>query len=247
MRSSAEWIITMHGRSLPAILSGFAYASLGLGLGLGSGPARADAISSLIAGHGSVQVGGLLFDQFSYSPTGQMPSAANVDVIPIFDADGNPGLRFTGGFADAYDGTHGAQQASDATLSYRVTSLGPLLDGIHLSGNPQLIGPGDGVMSVAETFQAGNQSPIQLEIHDSVNGGVASMKLRDSALFGPLPSLQVVTKDILGLNLGAYPTASFIDQTFTTSTPEPGSILVLGLGFVTAAVYRWRRGHAAGS
>jgi hypothetical protein len=233
----------MHGRLIPAIVSGFALTSLCLGHG--SRPARAEAISSLIAKHGSVQVGNLLFDQFSYTPTGQMPSAANVNVLPIFDAKGDPGLRFAGGFTDASDGAGLAQQASDATLSFRVTAIGSLLDGIHLFGNPQVVGPGDGLMSVVETFRAGNQQPIQLEIHDSVNNGISSLKLQDAAMFGPLPSIRVVTKDILGLNLGAYPTASFIDQTFSTAVPEPVSILVLGVGFVIAVVYRRRRGRAA--
>src|SRR4051794_1650311 len=82
-RTSQERILTMHGRCHSAILSAVALASLGLGSG--SGPARADVLSSLINGHEAVHVGNLVFDQFSYTPTGQMPSAANVNVNPIFD------------------------------------------------------------------------------------------------------------------------------------------------------------------
>jgi hypothetical protein len=232
----------MHGRPLPKILTGVALISSGMGLA--PWPARAAVLSSLVADQGSVQVGNLVFDQFSYAATGQMPSAASVNVNPIFDAAGDPGLRFTGGFTDAYDGNPQAQQASDATLSYRVTSLASPLNDIHLFGNPQISGPGDGLMSVVETFQAGGLSPVQLEIHDSVNNGVASRKLQDEAMFGLLPSVQVVTKDILGLNLGGIPTASFIDQTFSTAVPEPDSVLVLGAGLLAAAACDYRRRFA---
>src|SRR5262249_4990951 len=146
-----KWILIMHGRHLPAVLSVAAFASLGLGSG--SAPVRADVLSNLIRNHEAVQVGDLDFDQFASTSTGRMPSDAIVAVNPTFDANGSPGLRFTGGFADAFDGTNAVQQASDATLSYRVTSLGSLITDIHLSGNPQVTGPGDGLLSVVESFQ----------------------------------------------------------------------------------------------
>jgi hypothetical protein len=169
-----------------------------------------------------------------------MPSAANVTVSPFVDASGHPGLRFSGGFTDAYDSS-GAQQASDATLTYRVTSLASPLTGIQLAGNPQITGPGNGLMSVVETIDPPGQLPIQLEIHDSVNNGVASLKLQDSAMLPSLPSLQVVSKDILALNLGGFPTDSEVDQTFSVNIPEPASVLVLGIAFLAAAGFRWRR------
>jgi hypothetical protein len=224
----------MHGRSLAAI--GFGVLTASLNLTLPPQHAQADPLSSLITNHGSLQAGNLLFDQFTYSATGQMPSAPNVMVGAFVDARGNPGLRFTGGFTDAYD-SNGVQQASDATLTYRVTSLGSPLRQIQLSGNPQITGPGDGLMSVVETIQTPNQPPIQLEIHDSVNNGVASLKLQDSAMLPPLPSLQVVSKDILALNLGGFPTDSTIDQTFSVNIPEPASVLVLGVVILTAAAF----------
>jgi hypothetical protein len=228
----------MHGRSLTPI--GLAVLASCLTLALTPQHAQADPLSSLVANHGSLQSGNLVFDQFTYSATGQMPSAANVMVSPFVDASGNPGLRFTGGFTDAYD-SGGVQQASDATLTYRVTSLAGPLRNIQLAGNPQITGPGDGLMSVVETIDPPNQQPIQLEIHDSVNNGVASLKLQDSAMLPPLPSLQVVSKDILALNLGGFPTESVVDQTFSVNIPEPASLLVLGGVILAAAGFRWRR------
>jgi hypothetical protein len=231
----------MQGRHLTATLVG-----IGCVFTVMSGEqARADSLSDLIANHGSVRVGNLVFDQFSYSGTGQMPLASNVNVTATVDASGNAGLRFSGGFTDASDGPNATQQASDALVTYRVTASGLGLDNIHLSGNPQIVGPGDGVMSVTESFQAGNQ-PIQLEIHDVVNNGVSSLKLQDSALFPPVPSLQVVTKDIFALNLGGFPTESIINQTFsTTAIPDPASIFLVGLGFAVLAGHRWRRRRMA--
>src|SRR4051812_47639412 len=110
----------MHGRSLAPVV--FAFLAGCLTLTVTPRYAQADPLSSLVANHGSLQAGDLVFDQFTYSATGQMPSVANVMVNPFVDAGGNPGLRFSGGFTDAYDSS-GAQQASDATLTYRVTSL----------------------------------------------------------------------------------------------------------------------------
>jgi hypothetical protein len=228
-------ISTMHGRS-PAVI-GIAVLIGVLTLTLPPQPAHADPLSSLVTNHGSLQVGNLSFDQFTYSATGQMPSAANVIVSPFVDAMGNPGLRFSGGLTDAFD-SNGAQQASDATLTYRVTSLTSPLREIQLAGNPQITGPGDGLMSVVETIQPPGQLPIQLEIHDSVNNGVASLKLEDSAMLPALPSLQVVSKDILALNLGGFPSASAIDQTFSLNIPEPPTALVLGVAILSAAGFR---------
>lgn len=225
----------MQGRQLSATLLGFALTAMGWG------QVRADYLSDLIGRNGSVLAGNLVFDHFSYNSTGQMPIASNVTVTPTVDASGNPGLRFGGGFTDASDGTTSSQQASDAVLSYRVTSFGSPLNDIHLSGNPQIVGPGDGAMSVTETFQAGTQA-VQLEIHDVVNKGISNQILRDSATFAPTSSIQVVTKDIFALNLGGFPTDSIIDQTFsTTAIPEPGAGVLLGLGVAVLAGYRWHR------
>jgi hypothetical protein len=228
----------MQGRHLTATLLGLALT--GLVLVLFPPPTRADILSDLIANSGSIRVDNLTFDQFSYSPTGQMPTAANVVVNPIFDTSGNPGLRFSGGFTDAFDGLNAVQLASDAFLSYRVTATGASLNDIHLFGNPQILGLGDGAMSVTETLRDGTQ-PVQLEIHNVVNNGVSSVKLVDAASFLPVPSLEVVTKDIFAFNLGGFPTQSFVDQTFSRSIPEPGTFFLVGLGAVVLAGYRWRQ------
>jgi hypothetical protein len=226
------------GRYLAATL-------LGIGIAL-SGPTTKQSwaspitLSDLIAQNGSVQVGNLIFSQFSYAPTGQMPTASNVTVNTYVDASGNAGLHFGGGFTDAYDGSGATQQASDAVLSFRVAAVGGLLDAVQLSGNPQVLGPGNGVVSVTENFQAGKQ-PVQMSIYNAINNGVSSQNLQDAASFAPVQSLQVVTKDIFAFNQGGFPTISVIDQTFsTTPIPEPGTIFLVGMGSLALAAHRRR-------
>jgi len=217
-----------------------------LGFALGQGQARADYLADLIAGNGSVQVGSLVFDQFSYLSTGQMPSASNVIVTPTFDASGNPGIRFTGGFTDASDSPGAVQQSSDAVLGYRVTAVGAPLGAVQLFGNPQILGSSDGIMSVTETLQTGTGTqPVQLEIHDTVANGVNSQQLQDGATLSPVQSIEIVSKDIFAFNLGGVPTASFVDQTFATAIPEPTALILTGLGITVLAGYGWRRRAAA--
>ena len=179
----------------------------------------------------------------TYTGTGQMPLAANVNVAPVTDSLGNVGIRFTGGFTDAPDA--GIQQASDAVITYKVSSLTGLLSGVRLAGDP-LVAGGTGVMSVTETFQAGIAPPQQIDIHSVVNPGVNDLKLYDSATFSPTQSIEVVNKGILAYNGGGFPTLSYIDQTFAQqAVPEPGSVVLLGIGGVAALGYGWRRRKVA--
>jgi hypothetical protein len=153
-------------KRMPAFLVvGVAAVSLLLGV---ASPAAASSITlddpvvlaSLLCG-GSITVGDKLFDEFSYSSTGDMPKAHKVKVIPIQDSDGNFGVRFQGGFVDFYgDGP------SDALITYRVTVLDPLflISDVHLAGNPDVIGKDchksykceqSGLIGVTETFFVG--------------------------------------------------------------------------------------------
>ena len=63
--------------------------------------ARAEPLTQLLTPGASLTSDGLVFDQFSYTPTGQMPAASAVTVTPILDALGNPGIQISGAFTDA--------------------------------------------------------------------------------------------------------------------------------------------------
>jgi hypothetical protein len=175
------------------------------------------ALSSLLGG-GSLAVDGLLFSMFSYSATGEMPDAEDVNVVPIMDDSGFYGVQFTGGFVD----TSFSPGASDALLSFKVTKLeGPAITDVHLSGNPNLLGETLGTVSVTETIDFGPQ----IEIFDD---SVLGTQLTDFAEFAPTRELSLVLKDILAFAIEGTATLSAINQTF--SVPEPGTLAMLGMG-----------------
>jgi len=159
----------------------------------------------------SLQVGDKKFDTFTYFQTGDMPSAVNVNVIPIQDNDGNYGIRLQAAFIDL-PGNGG----SDALVTFQVTVTNPepwRITDAHLVGNPNLLG-NTGSASVTETFLPDSQ--LMMEIHDNGSG----QKLIDKVDF-PLPGFRSlhVQKDILLFGGDAPATISFIDQTFS-QVPE---------------------------
>jgi MYXO-CTERM domain-containing protein len=209
-------------------------------LGLWSGSAGAISLQDLIDSDGSIVVDGLVFSDFDYSKTGDMPEADDIEVISFFDGDGNPGIRFQGGFADIPGGTF-----SDALISYTV-SVGPnnpdlhIVDA-HLAGNPNIIGAGAfGTATIDETLfgtDCGGGQPCRMEIFD-INDGPPPAVLVDGVEFAPVTSIRVV-KDVMLIapNLTetiGVATFSFIDQTFSTDeeVPEPAAMGLLALALL---------------
>lgn len=192
-------------------------------------------LSALVASADDfVVVGDLTFDSFSYVATGDMPPAADINVLEWSDSEGNAGLRFQGGFVDAAAGG-----ASDALIGFSVVSSGAPISDAHLSANPDVLGgtAGTGLGSITETFlpEVSNDS---LSVFD--NGTVE--QLSDSIVFNaPVGSLNV-QKDILLLSAqgGAGATISFVDQTFT-QTPEPAAFASLLVGLIGLGTLRRRR------
>jgi len=189
-------------------------------------------------------VGDKTFGVFTYTPTGDMPAASEVNVIPITDNAGNFGIRFQGAFLD----TIGAASGSDALITYDVTAgANRLISDAHLEGNPTRLGT-LGSMSVVETFlPLGSAGEFTMKIYDDQN--VNPPKLVANTIFTtPVKTLHV-QKDILGKakvdqsspNAPQTVTLSFVDQTFSqVVVPEPATMGLLFAGTVGLALLRRR-------
>ena len=223
-------------------------ALLGLVLGLGAPTTRADfSLQDLITTGGSLTVGDKVFSGFGYTANGgDTPLASNITVGQIppagTDSFGNFGIRF--GLA-GFDTPNGV--ATDFLISYTVTAPSALLTDVHLVSNLSLAGTpaaGDHPFgNIVETINAlGN--PQIAQINNSVTA--TSQSLTATATFnppGPYTTL-FVTKDVeLFSTPNALVTVSFIDQSFS-QVPEPGSLVLMGLGGLGLMGIAWRRRRA---
>jgi hypothetical protein len=220
-------------RLLPSVTIGLMIVVLGSAL-----PCHAQSVplSDLINGGGEIVHGDKVFDQFTYSFTGDMPGPENVNVVPITDVDENLGLQFQGFFSDLFS----SQGGSDALIGYRVTVQDPLrwIVDAHLFGNPELLGD-TGTMTVTETFVFYTMGDHQMSIFDDETAGSRNA---DWTEFAPRQVLHV-RKDI-----GAFAgedgsvTLTFVDQTFSQiDIPEASTGLLMLIGLACLGAVRWVR------
>lgn len=191
--------------------------------------ANAALLHDLINTNGSVTIGNLVFDQFSYTYNNDMPDPSLITVGTHVDGSGNTGLIFQGSFMDLPGGG-----ASSAVIGFRVTSLGAPITGSHMSGNPAVVG-GSGVISVTDTYLPQN-AVDQINIFNLVPG---PSQLVDSVAFGPYQSL-TVQKGIIAASTGGFPNMTFVTQTFSV-VPEPTTLMMTGIGAIGLAVYGLRK------
>jgi len=213
--------------SFGAVLAVFSFLS--------SANAVTVSLSDLISSNGTFTSGNLIFSNFSYTATGDMPIASNVTVTDIVDGSGFYGIRFQGAFTDLFGG-----QGSDALIAFIVTpTQGVLLSDAHLAANTEIVGtPGDeeGFVGVTETFLPDDKN-LTLSVYDVEPGG---KQLTDFGYFGQLLGSVHVQKDILAISgkLGSTATLSFIDQTFSTTVPEPATVMLMLLGLTGVVMFR---------
>jgi hypothetical protein len=193
-------------------------------------------LSDLAGTGNSILVGDKIFDNFSYSNTGDMPTAANVNITPMISTIGSQtvwGFQVEGLFTDS-----NAPGGSDAVLNYRVTVVDPnafLISDAHLSGDTDVVG--SGFVKVTETWTP-NSGAQKIRVYDIEPGDTT--QLTDAIDFDvPVSSLDV-TKNIAASipdgSTGSNATVTSIDQFYSQTpgsgggTPEPASLSLLGLG-----------------
>jgi MYXO-CTERM domain-containing protein len=201
----------------------------------GSGSAGAVSLQDLIDGD-TIEVEGLLFDSFNYSEVGDGPAAADINVLVTHDDDGNPGIRFGGGFADLAGGGD-----TSIIIGYRVSVVDGadiLITDAHLTGNPNVFGEGAS-FSVVDQFLSGTDcggSQCTLEIFDNNDG---NPQLVDEVVFPGVSSITVRKTIELHAEENTVAAISFIDQTYSSEpTPEPTA---MGLGGLALALIAARR------
>jgi hypothetical protein len=199
-------------------------------------PAHATLLSDLLSPGQTIQVGDLLFSNFSYLQTNDMPNATGVNVTPFTSVGGDNGLMFQGAFLDSL-----GPGGSDALIGYQVAELtvGNAISGADLAGVPTVLS-GSGIMSVTESFLPTDSSDI-FSIYSVAPG---STQANNGVVFGtPFTSLTVQDSVLAFAGSGA-PGLSFFTATFHTTSvpiPEPASVTLLGIGLAVLGWRRWRR------
>jgi len=212
------------------------FAAVGLAVLVCAAPAaRAVPLNTLTSG-GSITCGDKLFNNFTYSASGDMPAGSGVNVVCKTVA-GNLGLEFQGAFGD----TPTSPGGSDALISYIVTVTDPrfVITDAHIYGNPAILPPGGtGIMSVTDTFHP--DAPNIMSIFD-IKPDFPN-QLSDFTTFATGYKTLHVQKDIFGFALRGFATMSFVDQTYSqTGVPEPGTLGLLGIGLLGFVGYGWWR------
>lgn len=197
-------------------------------------------LGDLIANDDSIAVGDKIFSGFNYSRIGDMPQAADVNVLGFRDPSGNWGLSFHGAFVDLPGGGF-----SDALIrfivdidpaflqqGYRISDAHLFLGGVGVGANSALI--------VDESFLESNET--MSVFRSTINQG--GSQLSDWVYFDPVHTRLHVTKDIFALadnNANLPARATVIDQSFSQVIPEPATVALLAISAVAAIGFSNRR------
>jgi hypothetical protein len=223
--------------------------------------ARVDAESillmDLIDGDGSIVHGDKLFDNFGLEVVDTIglgfPAIGTI-VVEGITRNGEHGLRFTGSLSAT--GQPEGPSGFGIVLNYSVTSLDPkflihdltIASGVTVQNGgvlltEQAFGP-DSLLLADASASAGGVFPTDPSVteiidHQEFGGDVSSIDVRSAfSLFGARTQF---------CSPCGSASISYIDQTFsqTQVVPEPGTFVLLCIGFAAVRCARLRRSHVA--
>jgi hypothetical protein len=216
-------------------------------LALTGAAAQADTIQDIIDGGGSVQVGNLVFSDFSVEPmafgSGISPDASEIS-FQLINNGAQAGIRFSGPWFAMGDGsmalsTIGFKVSVSAQAEAFYDIVGSTL---NMPSHPTV---GEGVVSVVENIHSSDpdiqaNTIAYLENYHKPGNDVLET---DTSTFGEYDELWV-RKSIVVAGGGDYDIAQLgqVGQLFTTQeVPEPGTLGVMGIGALGMMLARKRR------
>ena len=195
-------------------------------------------LSDLLSGQiPGLSIGDKLFDNFTYSSTGDMPKADRVVITGITDSDGNLGIRIQGAFADFPD--IGQQLSSDAGITFEVAinpeyvRKGWIITDAHLFGSGANLSGAGSFISVDESFTDNEPMTDEtMQVYAS-SIGQGGQQFEDWVYFDHGYTKLKVQKDILaraGQESIGPARMTIIEQTFSQEIiPEPTTLGLIGL------------------